>query len=573
MPSFDPAKIAADLKWLQDHPWFNEKPASIEEFLGPDYLNIDKGIRPGVRAELIELFGEEANGHRIARYRWGMFTGAVGIGKGLPTTSNVHTPLGWRAIGTLVEGDQVTGSDGFPTKVTGVYHRGVLPVYDVHFSDGTYLRVDADHLWTVEKKQGRDRKVVRETLDTRELMGRRLKYEGNGYLYNIPMVEPVHYQNEDRPLAIQPYLMGLLLGDGCLTRGTITLAGDDLEVEDYIELPEDVRMIRNERDWSFTVAYGELSRQKSRDSNALLAAIRAYGLEGLGSLEKFIPEDYMQASPQDRLELLRGLMDADGSISGRNSVRFWSSNEALCEQVMDLVQSLGGTCSFGEYERGEGRKTEYWVGVNLPENPFKISRKADVWSPRKFRKPMRYITGITPAGEDDVVCIKVDAEDQLFVAEDYIVTHNTTMASVILPYMVHWVLCLKSPQEFFDLLPGSRIAFMMMSTSEDQAKETVFGDVKARIQYSPWFRDNFPYDPDFKNQIRFDKDIWILPGSSMETSFEGYNILGGILDETDSHKVTQNKDYGEDGWNTINGRIDSRFQDRGFLLTDRKSVV
>ena len=144
---------------------------------------------------------------------------------------------------------------------------------------------------------------------------------------------------------------------------------------------------------------------------------------------------------------------------------------------------------------------------------------------------------------------------------------KTTMASVILPYMVHWVLCLKDPQAFYDLLPGSRIAFMMMSTSEEQAKETVFGDVKARIQHSPWFQNNFPYDPDYKNQIRFGKDIWILPGSSAETSFEGYNILGGILDEADSHKVTANKDYGDAGWNTINGRIDSRFQDRGFLLT------
>lgn len=144
---------------------------------------------------------------------------------------------------------------------------------------------------------------------------------------------------------------------------------------------------------------------------------------------------------------------------------------------------------------------------------------------------------------------------------------KTTMASIILPYMAHWVLCLKDPQEFYDLLPGSRIAFMMMSTSEGQAKETVFGDVKARIQYSPWFQNNYPYDPDFTNQLRFAKDIWILPGSSKETSFEGYNILGGILDEADSHQLTANKDYADDGWNTINGRIDSRFQDRGFLLT------
>lgn len=144
---------------------------------------------------------------------------------------------------------------------------------------------------------------------------------------------------------------------------------------------------------------------------------------------------------------------------------------------------------------------------------------------------------------------------------------KTTMASIVLPYMCHWVLCLKDPQDYFDLMPGSRIAFMMMSTSEDQAKETVFGDVKARIQHSDWFVNNYPFDSAFTNQIRFEKDIWILPGSSKETSFEGYNILGGILDEADSHQVTVNKNYAEDGWNTINGRIDSRFQDRGFLLT------
>lgn len=145
---------------------------------------------------------------------------------------------------------------------------------------------------------------------------------------------------------------------------------------------------------------------------------------------------------------------------------------------------------------------------------------------------------------------------------------KTTMASIILPYMCHWILCLKEPQDFYDLLPGSRIAFMMMSTSEDQAKETVFGDVKARIDYSPWFQANYQYDPNFKNQIRFaDKDIWILPGNSAETTFEGYNILGGILDEADSHKITKEKNYAELGWNTINSRIDSRFEDRGFLLT------
>lgn len=143
---------------------------------------------------------------------------------------------------------------------------------------------------------------------------------------------------------------------------------------------------------------------------------------------------------------------------------------------------------------------------------------------------------------------------------------KTTIASIVLPYLAHWVLCLKDPQEFFGLLPGSRIAFMQMSTSGQQAKEVVFGDIKARVEYSPWFQQKYPFDPKFKNQLRFEKDVWILPGDSEETTFEGYNILGGILDEADSHKITANKDYAEQGFTTISSRVASRFQDRGFVM-------
>lgn len=143
---------------------------------------------------------------------------------------------------------------------------------------------------------------------------------------------------------------------------------------------------------------------------------------------------------------------------------------------------------------------------------------------------------------------------------------KTTFASIVLPYMCHWVLCMKNPQDFFTLLPGSRIAFMMMSTSESQAKEVIFADVFARIDHSVWFK-KYPYDPNYKNQIRFtQKDIWIIPGDSAETTFEGYNILGGILDEMDSHRVTPKKDYALEGYNTISNRITSRFQDRGLLI-------
>jgi hypothetical protein len=137
---------------------------------------------------------------------------------------------------------------------------------------------------------------------------------------------------------------------------------------------------------------------------------------------------------------------------------------------------------------------------------------------------------------------------------------KTTFASIALPYMCHWVLCLENPQKYFELLPGSRIAFMQMSTSEKQALAVVFGDIFARIKNSKWFIDNYPHDDKFTKQIRFPgKDIWILPGGSLETSFEGFNILGGVLDEMDSHKITDEKDYADVGYDAINSRIASRF--------------
>lgn len=567
--SHDTAVLLAEFNFLKENPQFDQRPASITEFLGPDYLNVASKIRPGIRRSLVKIFGSSVSPKVISQARRAMFTGAIGIGKGELATEPILTPTGWQAIGTLKPGDKVIGSTGLAVNVTGVYPRGVLPTYDVSFSDDSRLTVDGDHLWTVEKKVGRGRKVKRVNLDTRTLAGMRLRYDGNGWLYSIPMVEPVHYANEEQKAPIQPYLMGLLMGDGCFTRGTITLAGDDSEMLDYIELPDGVTMERSPggRDWRFS---DKTQGQKLHNGNALTKWIRAFGLYGKNSHQKTIPELYMRSSPANRLELLRGLMDSDGGLFGRNSARFSNGNYELCKQVLELVQSLGGTGSIGKFERRD--TIEYWVAINSPVNPFKISRKASAWRPRKFHKPMRYITNVTPSGAGDIVCIAVDAVDQLYVTSDFIVTHNTTVASIVIPYMVHWVSCLKNPQDYFGLMDGSRIAFMLMSTSDGQAKEVLFGDIKARINYSPWFQKNCQYDKDFKNQLRFPKDVWVLPGNSAETTFEGYNILGGILDEGDSHKKTKEKDYAEQGYDTIHSRIDSRFNDpetgdhRGLLL-------
>ncbi|AKC02742.1 TerL [Gordonia phage GordTnk2] len=148
---------------------------------------------------------------------------------------------------------------------------------------------------------------------------------------------------------------------------------------------------------------------------------------------------------------------------------------------------------------------------------------------------------------------------------------KSTLASIALTYMVHWVSCLHDPQGYFGLLPGSRIAFMMMSTRASHAQEVLFGDIKARINSCEWFKKNCPHDEKLTKQLRFPKDIWIIPGTSQETSVEGYNVLCGIIDEGDSHKVTQEKDYAEEAWNCVDEKTQILSM-RGWLFQDELQV-
>lgn len=145
---------------------------------------------------------------------------------------------------------------------------------------------------------------------------------------------------------------------------------------------------------------------------------------------------------------------------------------------------------------------------------------------------------------------------------------KSTFAAIALSYLCHWTMCLRDPQEFFNLMPGSRISFMMMSTSSNNARGVIFDDVKGRINNSPWFKENYPYDDKWEREIRFpQKNVFILPGGSKETQFEGYNILGGILDEMDSHKAPRGgMDYADQGYDTIINRIQSRYGDRGLIM-------
>lgn len=135
---------------------------------------------------------------------------------------------------------------------------------------------------------------------------------------------------------------------------------------------------------------------------------------------------------------------------------------------------------------------------------------------------------------------------------------KTFTGGIVFAYLVYRMLCLKDPQEYYGFARGTRLAFMNMSTSRQHALDVLYGEVKARVEGSKWFMENAMPDPNYTNLLKFPKNIYVIPGDSSETTFEGYNIIGGIIDEADSHKITPKKDYAEQGFDVIDTRLTSR---------------
>ena len=139
-------------------------------------------------------------------------------------------------------------------------------------------------------------------------------------------------------------------------------------------------------------------------------------------------------------------------------------------------------------------------------------------------------------------------------------------SSLIMTYMAYRVLCLREPQRYFNLATGSGICFINMSIRAEQSRKVVFGEIKSRIDNSPWFRQHFPPDPDIKSELRFAKNITIFPGNSRETFPLGFNVLGGVMDEAAWYTETDDHDVAEEMFNALHSRIKNRFGERGLLV-------
>lgn len=343
--------------------------------------------------------------------------GVSGTGKGHPVDTKVLAPDGWRRVGDLEVGDEVIGSNGKPTAVTGVFPRGTLPVNRVTMTDGSSVLVDDDHLWHVQTlKQRQWGAGNHKVLSTREIREKGLR-AGASYRYSIPMVEPVQFEKV-LSTHIPAYSLGVLLANGSLGDGEALYSTLDQHVIDRVES----EMIQGER--TPNSARRHVMRAPRNfghpRKNETWKLLQGLGLAGLASAGKFIPTGYLRGTEAERRDLLAALLDCDGSCNGGHSM-YHTMSPMLASGVRELVQSLGGTASVSVSKR-DG---EHVVAVHMPVNPFTTPRKRDAWDSTPHRAPGRRIASIESEGEAEVVCIQVAADDHLYVTEDYIVTHNT----------------------------------------------------------------------------------------------------------------------------------------------------
>ncbi len=339
-----------------------------------------------------------------------------------PLDAKVLTPSGWSRMGDMRVGSVVYGPDGLTRSVTRINDAGEHPVYRVGFSDGTSAQASHNHLWVVDNVWG---KRAQRILRTHELADT-FRYDSPGgqtqYRYRLPAVQPIQFPECTLPL--DPYLIGCLLGDGHIpAKGTITLTSADDEIVESVEaaLPAGCRAQSGE-------AYEyRLSTHKGsgRTANRFLhESIESLGMRGHNAPTKSIPLSYKFSSVADRIALLQGLMDTDGSASG-GVASYHTCSSVLAEDVKFVVNTLGGTATVNVKPDRRGYRDMYVLHIALPGfDLFRLSRKLDQLSPRKH--PVgRTVISVDYVGEKTVRCITVDAPDGLYLTDDCIVTHNS----------------------------------------------------------------------------------------------------------------------------------------------------
>jgi hypothetical protein len=348
-------------------------------------------------------------------------------GNAMPLTSKVLTPSGFKLMKDIKVGDEVIDPYGETSFVTGVFPKGKRDIYKISLQDKSSAIACDEHLWGVQINGVKDK--VLSTVNLKRII------EKTRARPKVPQIQPVNFVNGDE-LPIEPYLMGLLLGEGGMSGGHLGFTNVDEEIINHVANSLISGHIIKPNISNKNVVRGNHRIVSTTRKNEMINILRGFGLYGKKSFEKFIPYAYKMASIEDRLSLVQGLMDSDGTVDKIGRCEFASSSQKLSEDLMDVIRSLGGRCAMNlktnifytsptQKTPKKARDCYRLQNINMPFfNLFRLKRKADRF---KFRNAAwaRRIVSVESCGTGEVQCISVSAKSKLFITDNYIPTHNT----------------------------------------------------------------------------------------------------------------------------------------------------
>src|SRR3990167_1689357 len=348
-------------------PNYTEIPQWFREQHKTKFQNIDLDKIPELAEQNPEIFGKFYLGKTLRlhqafildKFVSSMSKGHIRIamclarqlGKEQPYSAKVLTLYGFKDMGQLKIGNWVIAADGTPTPIVDIFERGEKDVYKITFDDGSFAECGLEHLWKCQTSYSRGHKNGKwELKSLKEIFDFLRKSPTQGYVkyrpeyksrsISIPLCNPIDFPAKD--LFLDSYVMGALIGDGGLTCRSIAFtSADDMIMERVSKsLPLGITFRKYKQHNHYQCYLRGVSGK-----NVLMEYLDKIGLMGKRSENKFIPEIYKLNSITNRVELLRGLCDTDGSITFNGVIEYCTVSPKLAEDVQWLVHSLGGKCS------------------------------------------------------------------------------------------------------------------------------------------------------------------------------------------------------------------------------------
>lgn len=370
-----------------------------------------------------------------------MLMSARETGKELADYEVIITKNGEIPISQTFIGQEIASPNGY-SKITGKYPQGIKDIYRFTLGDGRIIDCGINHLWTVYDQSYFQPYILttKQLLEKGITTGKKKKYR-----WHLPNSQEVEFSTKNQ--LIHPYILGALLGDGTLTTKTPKLSSiDDFIIKKFEQLLPLYQLHRDISTCNYNITYhgpDKYNPQYKYGHNPLVNNIQKINLN-VKCAQKFIPDVYKFGNIQQRYELVRGLMDTDGSVNSSGSIEFINKSLTLVNDLAYVLRSLGINCQIGLDNRTGNRYyickkkkvtihgQYYRLYIKTDKPIFSLPRKLNRIQPRKCSNKVRIINIEKLPIQHSCTCITVDNPDGLFLTSNFVVTHNSFIASAII---------------------------------------------------------------------------------------------------------------------------------------------